>query len=159
MQQVDRPGCCASGGDLHGGRPAVQEAVVRNVAEGVDVAVPLVVVIDADVVLGEAHAPGSDVDVGQHRHLVMRRLGVVDAPLRVERPAERNRHPEANQPGGGGDPVGGEVVEGPHLRPLAPATPVGDLPEELVELAGAEIDAPVSLPTLTRRHQDLVTLG
>lgn len=71
------------------GLPPYREAVVRNVAEGIDVAVPLVVVVDADVVFGEAHAPGSDVDVGQHRHLVMRRLGVVDAPCVLSgRPSE-----------------------------------------------------------------------
>jgi hypothetical protein len=39
------------------------------VAEGFDVAVPVVVVVDADVVLGEAQGPGPDVAVGQHRHV------------------------------------------------------------------------------------------
>ena len=53
----------------------VEEAVERDVGEGVDVTVALVVVVDADVVLGEADASRADVDVGHHRHVVVRRLG------------------------------------------------------------------------------------
>ena len=44
-------------------------------------AVALVVVVDADVVLGEAHGPGSDVDVGQHRHVVVGGLRGVEPRL------------------------------------------------------------------------------
>ena len=77
MEHVDGVGHGAPGGDLRVGCPAVQDAVVRNVTQGIDVAVPLVVIVDADVVLGEAQAPGSDVDVGQQRHLVIRRVRVV----------------------------------------------------------------------------------
>jgi hypothetical protein len=88
-QQVDRAGHRPSGGDLCIGDSSIEHAVVHDMTERVDVAVSLVVVVDADVVLGEAHAFGSDVDVGQHGHLVMGRLGVVDAPFVLSaRPSE-----------------------------------------------------------------------
>jgi hypothetical protein len=153
-QQVDGVGGRAPGRDLGDGDAPVELALVPNVAERVDVAVTLVVVVDADVVLREAQAAGSDVDVGEQRHLVIRRLGVVDAPMRVERPAERDGQPPVDQPRGGHDPVGGEVVQRPHLRPLVPPTPVDELPEEAAEIAGAQVDVTRSLPGLTRRHDD-----
>jgi hypothetical protein len=104
-------------------------------------AVALVVVIDADVVLDETHASGSEVDVGQHRHVVIRRLGTVDALVRLQRTTERDGGSAANESAGGGDPVRGEVIESAALFPLAPAIPISDFFEECPEFFSAHIDA------------------
>ena len=100
LEDVDRSVLGARGGQRGLRMTAVEQAVEDDVGEGVDVAVPFVVVVGADVVLGEAHASGADVDVRHHRHAVVRRAGVVDALLRVERLAERDRDAAANEPGG-----------------------------------------------------------
>ena len=56
LEDVDRAGVRALRGDRRVGFSVVEEAVEGDVAEGIDVAVSLVVVVDADVVLGEADA-------------------------------------------------------------------------------------------------------
>ena len=96
-QDVDRPRLGALRGHGLLGHRVVEEAVVGDMGEGVDVAVTFVVVVDPDVVLREAHAPGSDVLVGQHGHVVIRRLGIVDAVLGVERQAEGDRDATAHE--------------------------------------------------------------
>ena len=64
-------------------RLSVEErAVEGHVAEGVDVAVPVVVIVETDVVLGEAHGSRSDIHVGQHRHVVLGRLEARRCPPR-----------------------------------------------------------------------------
>ena len=116
------------------GHPVVEAALVGDVREGVDVAVALVVVVDADVVLGEAHAAGPDVLVGQHRHVVIRRLGVVDPVLGVERQAERHRDARADEPRRRDHALRREVVERSALGVLGEGAPVRDLREQLPEL-------------------------
>jgi hypothetical protein len=121
-------------------RLPVEEATIeRHVAEGVDVAVPLVVVVDTDVALGETHRPRSDVDVGQQRHVVIGGFGYVDPPLGTERAAERDRHSAPNEPGGGGDAGSGHVAQGSSPPAVIPATPVRDRVEELPELLGRHV--------------------
>ena len=77
------PAAAPSRGDRGVRLAVVEEAVEGDVGERVDVAVALVVVVEADVVLGEAHAAGADVDVRHHRHAVIRGLGRVHARLGV----------------------------------------------------------------------------
>ena len=96
--------------------------------------VPVVVVVGADVVLGESDGPRPDVDVGQHRHVMVRGLRDVDAGLGAERLAERDRDAGLDEPGRGGDPSRREVVQGPSPSVVVPAAPVGDGVEELAEL-------------------------
>ena len=93
------------------GAAVVEGPVERDVAERVDVAVAVVVVVDADVVLGEAQRPGSDVGVA-------RASSCGDPPARdcrsrsgVQRQAQRHGLAAANEPGGRDDPVGRELVE------------------------------------------------
>ena len=98
LEDVDRAGMSA---EIVGGRHrlAVEErAVERHVAEGVDVRVPVVVVVDAHVVLGESDRSRPDVDVGQHRHVMVGGLGHVDAGLSAERLAERDRDAGLDEP-------------------------------------------------------------
>ena len=96
-QQVDRSDRRTPGRHRRRRRPAVEDAVVGDVAEGVDVAVPLVVVVDADVVLGEARAP-DPMSTSATASSRVRRLGVVDARVRVERSAQRDRHAPLDEP-------------------------------------------------------------
>lgn len=74
-------------------------------------------VVEADVVLGEAHRARSDVLVGQHRHVAVRRLRTIEARLGRERLTERHRVPASDQPSGGGDPVGAEWWRAPRSSP------------------------------------------
>jgi hypothetical protein len=97
-QQVDRAGHRPSGGDLCIGDSSIEHAVVHDMTAGVDVAVPLVVVADADVVLGEAHASGSDVDVGQHDHLVMGGSGLSMPPFVLSARPTETVTPRSNNP-------------------------------------------------------------
>ena len=60
--------------------------------------VPVVVVVGADVVLGESDRPRPDVDVGQHRHVMVGGLRDVDAGLGAERLAERDRDAGLDEP-------------------------------------------------------------
>ena len=94
----------------------------------------VVVVVDAHVVLGKAHGPRPDVDVGQHRHVVVGGLGHIDPRHGLEWLAERDRDSAPNEPGRGGDASGGEMVESSSLAVVVPATPVRDRVEELTEL-------------------------
>ena len=59
-----------------------KEVVERHVTDGVDVGVPVVVIVEAD--LGAAHGPRSDVDVDavQHGHVMVGRLGHVGGDAR-----------------------------------------------------------------------------
>ena len=102
--------------------------------ERVDVAVAVVVVIGPHVVLGEAHAAGPDVLVGQHRHVMIGRLGVVDPVLCVERQAERHRNPRAHKPGRLDHAVRREVIERAALGVLGEGSPVRYLREQFPEL-------------------------
>ena len=120
---------------------AVQEAAVRNVAERVDVAVSLVVVVEPDVVLGEALCPRSGVRVRQHRHVVIGRVRIVDAPPSGQRSAERDRDPARDELRGVCDPIGGQIVKSATLASTGPAPPGADLLEERAKLAGGDLDA------------------
>ena len=94
------------------GRLPVEEvAVERHVTQGVNMAVALVVVVDADIVLGEAHRSRSNVHIGQHGHVVIGRLGDIDLSLGDERPAECDGHSIVDQPRGGGRALGGQVAK------------------------------------------------
>ena len=152
LEDVDRTGLGALRGDRLVRLAVVETTVVGDVAEGVDVAVAVVVVVDADVVLGEAHGPRPDVDVGQHRHVVVGGLGHVDARLGLERLAERDRGSAANEPGGGGDPGGREMVQRASLAVVVPAAPVGDRFEELAELSAVMSTLGIGAHPRARRH-------
>ena len=138
LDRVDSGGCPGESGT----RLAVVEgAVERDVAERVDVGVRVVVVVDADVVLGEPKRSRSDVDVGEQGHSVLRRVRVVEALLRVPRMAERDRLAAADEPSGSDDAIGAELVESPELVVLAPASPVRDGLKERLELRRGHVDS------------------
>ena len=141
LEDVDRT---RLGAEL-GNRPirlAVEEEPIEgDVAEGVDVTMALVVVVDPDVVLGETQGPGSNVDVGQHRHVVVGGLRNVDPGLGLQRLTERDRDSAPNEPGSRGYPSGGEMVQRPSLPVVVPAAPVGDRVEELAELVRGHVHA------------------
>ena len=122
-------------------RLAVEERPVEgHVAEGVDVAVAVVVVVEPDVVLGETQRPRADVHIGQHRHVVVGGLGHLEACLGLERLSERDRDAAANQLRRGSGPSRREMVERPSFATL-PTTPVGDRVEELAKLVRCHIHA------------------
>ena len=82
---VDRRTACGCG--LR--RTSAEEAAVeRDVAKRVDVTVTVVVVVDPDVVLRESDRSRSDVDVRQHRHVVVRGRWHVDPRLGLQGLAE-----------------------------------------------------------------------
>ena len=115
-------------------RAVEERAVELHVAEGVDVRVPVVVIVGAHVVLGESDRSRPDVHVGQHRHVMVGRLRGRDAGLGAERLAERDGDAGLDEPGRGRDAGGREVVQGPSPPVARPAAPVGDGVEELAKL-------------------------
>jgi hypothetical protein len=128
LEDVDRP------------RLTVEErAVEGHVGEGVDVRMAVVVIVDAHVVLGEADGSRPDVDVGQHRHVIVGGLWNVDTGLGAERLAERDRDAGLDEPSGSGDAIRREVVQGPPPPVIRPAPPVGHRVEELAELGFGHI--------------------
>ena len=105
LHNLDRLDRC-TGGRHRVRRPSVvQGAVVGDVAEGVEVAVRVVVIVDPDVVLSEGEAAGLVLGA-EHRHAVVGGLGVIGLALGVKDAAEADRLPAARQAGGGGDPLG-----------------------------------------------------
>jgi hypothetical protein len=100
---------------------------------------PLVVIIRADVVFREANGPRSDVDVGQHRHVMIGGHRHVDPGLGPQGLAEGDRLARARKPQRGGDSSPGEMVQGSAPPVVAPATPVGDRADQLAELAGCHV--------------------
>ena len=110
-------------------------------------ALPVVVVVDAHVVLRETVASR------QHRHVVVGRLGHIRARLGLERLTERDGGPAVNEPGGCCDTRGREVVQGPSLSAVVPAAPVGDRIEQLAELVRCHVHV------RQRREPTAATLG
>ena len=118
-----------------GARPIVEEdAVERDVAEGVEMAVGVVVVVDAHVVLREAERSRADLYVGEHGHTVLGGFGVLGARRRcrsgrlsVTVVAIAHQPPEA------AIRSGVRRFEGSPLVVLAPAPPIGDRGEERPE--------------------------
>ena len=98
----------------------------------------VVVVVDADVVLGEGKALRV-LPAAEHGHAVIRRLWVVGLALGVERAAQADRPPGTRKAGGGGDQRGRQVVERAPLVIRAPAAPVRDPIEELTELVRRDL--------------------
>jgi hypothetical protein len=94
------------------------------------------VVIEADIVLREVQLAQSDVLVGEHRHVMVSRLGAVHALLRLDWLAERYSRSASYQLGGTADPIRREVVKGTALVAIAPSAPCADLVEDGAELSG-----------------------
>ena len=84
LDDLDRVDRRALTGDGAARLAVVEGAIEGDMAQRVDVAVAVVVVIGADVVLGEAERPGTDVDVVEHGHVMVRRHRVVDRGLRIQ---------------------------------------------------------------------------
>jgi len=123
----------------------VQPALERDVAQRVDVAVGIAVVVEGQVVRGEPQQPRADVDVGEHRHVVDGGLGVVGRGPGVQREAQGDGGAVPHEPGGRHDMCGVEMVQRPALVLFAPAAPGADGVEEHAELAGAEVQAPAAV--------------
>jgi hypothetical protein len=68
--------------------------------------VPVVVIVETDVVRDEVDRVVRGGLGPQRRHVVIGGLRIVDSDVGVERQAERHRHAVADQPGGGGDARG-----------------------------------------------------
>ena len=111
LEDVDGAKLCTPWGHRLGRSPIEEVAVERHVTQGVNMAVPLVVVVDADIVLGEGHRSRPDVHIGQHRHVVVCGLGNIDPSLGDERPAEGNADSVVDQPCGGGRAPGSQVAK------------------------------------------------
>jgi len=91
----------------------VQPALERDVAQRVDVAVGIAVVVEGQVVHGEPQQPRADVDVGEHRHVVDGGLGVVGRGPGVQREAQGDGGAVPHEPGGRHDMCGVEMVQRP----------------------------------------------
>src|SRR5712691_1534272 len=135
-RHVERGG--ALGGHDLLGRPAVVDAaLVGDVAERVHVRMAVAVEGEADEVRGEGHRARADVDVVALDDVPDDRAGVVRARGRVHRDRHRRAAAGPHQRGGGPHRVRGDVVERPELVVGAPAAPVLDRFEDLVEFPQA----------------------
>ncbi len=99
--------------------------------------VSVVVVVDADVVLGEPQ-PEAGVGVGEHGHVHVRGLGVRGTRFGRERQAQGDRDAIAHESCSRRHPVRGQVVQGPAIVSRAPTTPGAQFGEQGPELVGAD---------------------
>ena len=137
LQDLDRMSCRAARRDGIRRHSVVQRSFVGDVGKGVDVGVGVVVVIDSHVVLGEAERLGS----APRGHVVIRWMGVVRALDGVQRMAQRDRDPLADEPCGSGDSLGRDVVQRAANVVVAPSPPGAHGSKERVELLGADVDS------------------
>jgi hypothetical protein len=87
--------------------------------------VPVIVVVESDVVLDEVHRLGGWRAARQLRHVVIGWYRVVDRRERVQWQAQRNANPIADQPRGRDDELGSQQVQRAALIVGSPAPPVG----------------------------------
>src|SRR5215831_3037871 len=122
---------------LLGRPPVVDAAVVGDVAQRVHVGVAVTVEGEPDEVRRERHPGRADVDVVALDHVADDGARVVRPGDRVHRDRHRRAPPGADQRGRRSHRVRRDVVERPELVAGAPAAPVLDRLEDLVELAQA----------------------
>jgi hypothetical protein len=127
------------GGDPLARLAVGERPVERHVAQRVDVAVRIAVVVEAHVVLGEAHRSRVGVAAGKHRHVVGGGVRVVRGGQGVQREAQADGAARSHQPGGRDDVGWGQMVQRAPLIGLAPASPGGDGREERGEVVGADV--------------------
>ena len=131
----DVEGCRALRGQhLLGGLAVVDLALVRDVAQRVDVGVAVAVAGHPQVVEPEAQAARADVDVVGLADEVDRRVRVVRSGDLVDRDLHRDPPARPDEPGRVADAGRGDVVEGAELVVRPPAPPVLDRFEDRVEL-------------------------
>ena len=141
LQNLDRVGAGPVLVDFVFCLAVVEQTVVGNMAERVDVRVPVVVIVGTDVVLDELDAFWLCVaPAPERRHVVIGGHRVVRGFLRVDGQAHRHRHTVLHQPRGGDDAIRCEQVQGSALVLLSPLAPPLQRAEQVGELLGGDVD-------------------
>src|SRR5262249_42702122 len=130
--------------------------LVCDVAEGVDVCMAVVVVVDSDEVLGETKLTKSHIRTGVLGHLELGRVRTVGPHARAERQAEADYDAAAHQACGCRVAPGGEAVDGPKLVIVPPPSPAADGLEQCGELGRREL---AGLPHFPLVHAPVLAHG